>query len=198
MKTQKAIDDCLGGVMFIDEAYSLGSSGNNADKSDSFSKECIDTLNQNLSEQAGKFVCIIAGYSDELDKYFFSVNEGLKRRFPFSYTIDKYSHIELAKIFNKKVLDCNWKLDKQLFDKNISEQLIEFMKQNYKDLPNYAGDIETLLFNIKLIHGYRIFGKCDIERKNITFDDLKNGFELFKKSKNQKDKDDKFIHSMYC
>ena len=45
-KTQDVINSCDGGVMFIDEAYSLG----NPNVSDSFSKECIDTLNQNLTE----------------------------------------------------------------------------------------------------------------------------------------------------
>ena len=47
IKTQKVIDQCTGGVLFIDEAYSLG----NSEQRDSFSKECIDTLNQNLSEK---------------------------------------------------------------------------------------------------------------------------------------------------
>src|SRR5438093_1618571 len=62
-KTQRVIDDADGGVLFIDEAYSLGAD----DKRDSFSKECIDTLNQNLSENRSKFICIIAGYPDELE-----------------------------------------------------------------------------------------------------------------------------------
>ena len=45
-KTQSVIDSCAGGVMFIDEAYSLGDN----EGRDSFSKECLDTLNQNLLE----------------------------------------------------------------------------------------------------------------------------------------------------
>jgi len=66
IKTQKVIDEAKGGVLFIDEAYSLG----NAELRDSFSKECIDTLNQNLSERRD-FLCIIAGYKEELEKCFF-------------------------------------------------------------------------------------------------------------------------------
>ena len=58
IKTQEFIDSCYGGVMFIDEAYSLG----NNEGRDSFSKECIDTINQNLTENKGNFLCIIAGY----------------------------------------------------------------------------------------------------------------------------------------
>ena len=69
-KTQEVIDECNGGVLFIDEAYSLG----NTEGRDSFSKECIDTINLNLSEKKKNFLCIIAGYKDSLDKCFFSYN----------------------------------------------------------------------------------------------------------------------------
>ena len=98
IKTQKVIDESLGGVLLIDEAYSLG----NDDKKDSFSKECIDTLNQNLTENKGKFAVIIAGYDDELEKCFFSYNDGLRRRFPFRYEINAYNYSELCEIFIKK------------------------------------------------------------------------------------------------
>lgn len=188
IKTQKAIDECMGGVMFIDEAYSLGSAGN-SEKSDTYSKECIDTINQNLSERAGKFVCIIAGYANELDKHFFSVNEGLKRRFTFRYTIDKYDNVELARIFCKKVSDNSWKLSEELYnDNDITLKFNEFMKTNYKEFPNFAGDVETLLFHVKLAHGFRIFGKVPDEsynRKLITYDDISNGFQLFTKARDE-------------
>ena len=97
IKTQKVIDDCYGGVLFIDEAYSLG----NEEGRDSFSKECIDTINQNLTENKGNFLCIIAGYKDSLEKCFFDYNEGLKRRFPFVYEIEDYTYLELENILKK-------------------------------------------------------------------------------------------------
>ena len=104
IKTQKVIDSCMGGVLFIDEAYSLG---NGDSKKDTFSKECIDTLNQNLSENKGKFVCIIAGYKENLEHDFFSVNPGLQRRFPFRYSIEKYTSKELIKYSSIKFLILN-------------------------------------------------------------------------------------------
>ncbi|QKF94085.1 CbxX/CfqX protein [Fadolivirus algeromassiliense] len=127
-KTQKVIDEADGGVLFIDEAYSLG----NEEKRDSFSKECIDTLNQNLSENKKKFICIIAGYSDELDRSFFAYNPGLKRRFPFKFKIDGYNADELKNIFVKKVSDIKWKLDNDINSnilnddkENIDKETIE-------------------------------------------------------------------------
>jgi hypothetical protein len=180
IKTQKAIDECMGGVMFIDEAYSLGSP-QNSEKSDIYSKECLDTLMQNLSERAGKFVVIIAGYGDELDKNFFGTNSGLRRRFTFKYSIDKYDHNELMRIFDKKVINSNWKFNDDLDDKTKSE----FIKKHYKEFTHYAGDMETLLFHVKVAHGIRIFGKNPFERKKINMDDITRGFELFKKCKNE-------------
>ena len=73
----------MGGVVFLDEAYSLG----NEEKRDSFSKEAIDMINQYLSEKKNEFMMIVAGYDDELDKCFFSYNPGLKRRFSSYYKI---------------------------------------------------------------------------------------------------------------
>ena len=67
IKTKKVLDSARGGVLLIDEAYSLG----NEEGRDSFSKECIDTINQYLSEHVDEFVCIIAGYKDDLNKCFF-------------------------------------------------------------------------------------------------------------------------------
>ena len=72
-KTQEMINKCKGGVMFIDEAYSLG----HKEGRDSFSKECLDVINQNLTENRD-FLCIMAGYEKELEKCVFSLNPGLK------------------------------------------------------------------------------------------------------------------------
>lgn len=117
IKTQKVIDSCEGGVMFIDEAYALGHS----EGRDSFSKECLDTLNKNLSNKRD-FLCIIAGYKKDLDKCFFTMNEGLKRRFSFRYDIEKYNHKQLLSIFKGKVEKEGWVLN--IENENI-EKLIE-------------------------------------------------------------------------
>lgn len=171
VKTQKIIDECEGGVLFIDEAYSLG----NKEGKDNFSKECIDTINQNLTEKKNKFVCIVAGYPDELDSCFFSYNPGLRRRFPFNYTIDPYTEKELEAIFRKKVEDNKWSINPEL-----SAHLSSFMKKNKEHFPHYGGDIETLFFICKMGHAMRTLNCHPRERTILTILDLENGFSTFK------------------
>ena len=175
-KTQKVIDSCRGGVLFIDEAYSLG----NSEGRDSFSKECIDTLNQNLTENKGNLLCIIAGYKDALEKCFFAYNEGLSRRFTFRYTIEPYSKEELRLIFIKMVKDIGWSIE----DKDIP---IHFFEKNYDHFKNMAGDIETLIFNVKIEHSKRVFCKPEL-RKKLNYEDIKKGFKKFCDNKDEKDK----------
>lgn len=191
VKTQKAIDECLGGVMFIDEAYSLG----HEEKTDTFSKECIDTINQNLSENKDKFILIIAGYENQLEKCFFAQNEGLKRRFAFRYSLENYSSKELAEILLLKIKKNSWKIDLEV------EKIVELIEKNKDMFLNYGGDIESWFLNIKINHGIRIFGKHPKLRKIITEKDLLDGFELFKASRNydkitKKKQEEEFIKQM--
>ena len=177
VKTQKVIDSCEGGVMFIDEAYSLG----NPEGRDSFSKECIDTINQNLTEKKCNFLCIIAGYKDALENCFFSYNEGLSRRFTFRYNIEKYTAEELKLIFYEMVKKLGWTIK----EKDIKTK---FFEENYSNFKNMAGDMETLLFNCKIAHGKRVFCKPK-EKKILTLEDIKNGFKRFNEGRGN-DKDD--------
>jgi SpoVK/Ycf46/Vps4 family AAA+-type ATPase len=179
IKTQRLIDEAEGGVLFIDEAYSLG----NEEGRDSFAKEVIDTLNQNLTEKKDSLLCIIAGYKDSLDKCFFAQNEGLRRRFPFVYTIEKYTADELCQIFKKMVIEMGW---------NTEQVPTKFFEDNYDLFTNMGGDIETLFFMTKIEHGKRVLFKPD-ERKKINIEDLENAFKIFKmnkEAKKSKDSDD--------
>ena len=166
-KTQKAINKSVGGVLFIDEAYSLGNTGNQ----DSYSKECIDTLNLNLSENRD-FVCIIAGYKDELENCFFNVNPGLERRFPFRYNIEPYTYNELVEILIKKLESENW----EIHDKDYLLKLIE---NNYKYFNHYGGSMEILMLNIKLAQAMNI----NTNYKEIENDVLDAGIDMYKNNK---------------
>lgn len=192
IKTQKVIDNALGGVLLIDEAYSLG----NEDKKDTFSKECIDTINQNLTENKGKFAVIIAGYEDSLNKCFFDYNEGLKRRFPFKYNIKEYDYLELTKIYINKIKTNNWNIDEDLLINLHNNKLSNFFKINYDNFKNFGGDMENLFFTTKISHSIRIFGKNPKLRKIINFEDIKKGYDIFLESK-KKDNVESVQFNMY-
>lgn len=104
IKTKEVIKDSLGGILFIDEAYSLG----NNEKRDSFSKECIDTLCEALSDHKDDLMVIIAGYENELENCFFNYNQGLNSRFTWRFKTDDYTPEDLYHIFIKKVNDIGW------------------------------------------------------------------------------------------
>jgi hypothetical protein len=162
IKTQKIINEAFGGVLFIDEAYSLGGD-------DTFSKECINTINQNLSEHCDKFICIIAGYADSLENNFFSFNSGLHRRFPFRYKIEKYTGVELATILKTKI-----KNEKYIIDSIYESKIEKYIEVNKDHFPNFGGDVETYFFHLKMMHAKRVFGKS-IKLRNIF---IKEDFEF--------------------
>ena len=174
VKTQKVIDESVGGVLFIDEAYSLGTCKLNGG-GDTYSKECIDTIVNNLTLK--KFICIIAGYKHDIDEYWFGANKGMERRFPWRYDIEKYTHNELFEIFEKQVKDIYWKIDN---DKNTTDYLINIFKNNKKLFENSGGDTAILLTKCKIHHSTRVFCHKYNEKRILNIKDIKNGFEKFK------------------
>jgi SpoVK/Ycf46/Vps4 family AAA+-type ATPase len=176
LKTREVIKESLGGVLFIDEAYSLG----NPEKKDSFSKECIDTLCESLSDNKENLMVIIAGYEKELNECFFSFNQGLDSRFTWRFKTDEYTYIDLYNIFLKKIKDVGWQIHE---NSNISSDWFKTKKEYFKF---YGRDIETLLSKIKIAHGKRVFCLPDTEKKKITLKDLDNGFEVYLRNDNIK------------
>lgn len=166
--TQKIIDSAIGGILFIDEVYSLG----NAEKRDSFAKECIDTINENLTDKKTDFICIIAGYKEEIDSCFFAFNAGLERRFPVRFTIEPYSPEDLFLIFKKKVSDFDWSIDSTI--------KVGFFIKHHKQFKYYGGDMENLFARCKRAHSRRVFTSKDAVKKVLNRTDLMRGYSSFK------------------
>ncbi len=185
IKTKTMVDECIGGVLFIDEAYALG----NTEKRDSFAKECIDTLCECLSNHKNELMVIIAGYKDELKNCFFNYNKGLDSRFTWRFKTDDYTSEELRLIFVKKVKDIDWKI------KDIKISWFEDKKDYFK---YYGRDMETLLAKVKIAHGRRVFCLKENEKKTINLKDMNKGFALFLENDEVKSRIDKdFTHHMY-
>jgi AAA+ superfamily predicted ATPase len=173
-KTLKVLEASRGGVLFIDEAYSLG----NDEGKDIYSKECIDTITAYLSENRENFVCVIAGYKDALKKCFFKHNAGLERRFPWRYSIKGYSEAELKQIFEKIVTEHEWK----------TEITLKFFEEHMDKFKNYGGDMENLFHKSKLAHSMRALSLEPSLKKNITMEDINQGLKLFIEEEEEKEK----------
>jgi SpoVK/Ycf46/Vps4 family AAA+-type ATPase len=194
LKTRDVIKESLGGVLFIDEAYSLG----NSEKRDSFSKECIDTLCEALSDNKENLMVIIAGYEKELKECFFSLNQGLDSRFTWRFKTDDYTHEDLYKIFLKKVKDIGWEID------DSSNITCNWFKDNKDCFRFYGRDIETLLSKTKIAHSRRVFCRPESEKKKLNVKDLDKGFEMYLKNDDIKIKREEealkrqLYSSIYC
>ena len=182
VKTKKLLNSCLGGVLFIDEAYALGSG--QKDK-DSFSKEAIDTLNAFLSENKDKFCCILAGYEKEIKKCFFSVNPGLERRFQWVHRIEEYDPQDLTDILYHKIKEMKWETT---MTPNKCHKMIQENKELFEDL---GGAIENLLSKTKLIHAQRVFNLDEKHRFILTYSDFESAIKMISNNKLKDDKDDK-------
>jgi SpoVK/Ycf46/Vps4 family AAA+-type ATPase len=170
IKTQKVIEASLGGVLFLDEAYSLSDPG----QSDMFSKECVDTLCEALSSHKDNLMVIIAGYEEALRSSFFSMNPGLSSRFLWRFTIDAYSPKELRQIFIKKVADSKWTLENP--DADFS---VKWFEQRKDKFIQFGRDMESLFTYTKIAHGRRIYGKSNEYKKRLNKEDLDKGYEAF-------------------
>jgi hypothetical protein len=176
IKTKAVITECLGGVLFIDEVYALG----NADDLDSFSRECIDTLCEALSDHKDNLMVIIAGYEKEIDRHFFSANQGLESRFVWRFTIDKYSPTELRDIFSKKVFDAGWKVDAEITK-------TEWFTKQKEVFTNYGRDMERLFLYVKIAHSKRVFGQPAEQRRILTEKDMTVGLDMFLENRKKDD-----------
>jgi len=170
-RTMSILNEALGGVLLIDEAYSMG----HGDKVDVFSKASVDLINQFLSEHASEFVCIIAGYEKSLQDDFFSINPGLERRFPWKFKLDTYTGAELQAVFHLKLREGGWSIAADAMP-------ADFVEQNREYFPAYGGDIATFLTKCKLNHNRRMLGFRE-GVKTLTKEDVVQGFDKYKQHK---------------
>ena len=193
LKTAEVLKSVRGGVLFIDEAYSIGNSSGK-DTQDSYSKECLDLINQSLTEMREGddkyFILMIAGYKDELKRNFFGMNDGLERRFSIHFTMEQYSPKELTEIFIKKTNDSGWSVEEGALTE-------EFMKEHYSHFKYFGGDMELLFVKCKITHSKNLLAGKSKNKKCISAADIKDGFDLFMKNSSGADSSLSFMKSMY-
>ena len=121
IKTREVIEKAKGGILFIDEAYSLASDSDN-----DFGGEAVDILLKNMEDCRADLIVIAAGYTDEMEK-FLSMNPGFRSRFNKFIDFADYSAEELYLIFVKM---CN------KYDYSLSNNALEYVKTFFSDTIN--------------------------------------------------------------
>ncbi len=105
-KVREQVKEALGGILFIDEAYSLARGGEK-----DFGKEAIDALVKAMEDHKDRLILILAGYQEEMDN-FLKINPGLQSRFPIHMDFQDYSIEELVEIAETMVKTREYTLSK--------------------------------------------------------------------------------------
>lgn len=172
IKTKDKISSALGGILFIDEAYSLTP---NTDHGGDFGQEAIDVLLKEMEDHRNDLIVIVAGYPDEMAR-FISSNPGLHSRFSQHVTFDDYSAEEMTQIFCDLCANNEYFIQsgasgviREYFDK-----LVEFRPTGFANGRTVRNLFEKVLRN----HSTRIRGLPDstdeTELDLITIEDVKN------------------------
>lgn len=139
-KTIKLLEDNLGKVLFVDEAYSLVT-----DMHDSFGIEVLTTINLFLSQHSKEIIVIFAGYKDLMESGIFSFQPGLRRRFMWQFDCNGYTQDQMFEIFKMQLLKKGWGLTDEEATKVI-------FRQQASAFPAFGGDTERLTFFAELEH----------------------------------------------
>lgn len=147
IKTQEVIDKSMGGILFIDEAYTLTHAKGNSD----FGQEAVDTILKAMEDHREDFIVIVAGYP-ELMKEFINSNPGLKSRFNQYINFEDYTAEELMEIFKTQCSKQNL-----ILESGSEEYLIKHFTERYnqrdenyangRDVRNYFEKVERARSN---------------------------------------------------
>lgn len=185
-KTKKLLMDNIGKVLFIDEAYSLISSGSIGDVD--FGNQVMDIINRFMSEYPNKIVIIFAGYTDKIKKTIMASQPGLERRITYTFNCEKYSSKELWLILLKHFENCQYKLiDDEKEQSRIFKNLIS---PNINIFENgQAGDMRKLRdYSInsmisRMSEDILEKNSIDFEKDDyIRYEDIENGIKEFNKN----------------
>lgn len=171
VKTQKKIEEAMGGVLFVDEAYSLARS---ADQGTDFGQEAIDTILKAMEDHRDEFVVIVAGYTKPMETFIHS-NPGLQSRFNKFIEFPDYTVDELLAIF-----DLNCRKYEYVPDPEAREQVKTLLMLRKVQMPeNFANAREVRnLFETIITNQARRIAVLEHptkeEMQKITLEDLRD------------------------
>lgn len=166
LKTSEVIESALGGILFIDEAYSLVKGGND------FGQEAIDTLLKAMEDNRGNLVVIVAGYPNLMEKFITS-NPGLKSRFSKILFFPDYDAQELEEVFYEFCDKYEYVLsdEAKVFLKNYMETLVEEKTENFANARDVRNFFEQAIRN-QASRVMEMSDPTEEDLKTITIGDL--------------------------
>ena len=150
-RTQEVIEEALGGVLFVDEAYALTVNKGEND----FGQEAVDTLLKAMEDHRDDLVVIVAGYTDLMEKFLDS-NPGLRSRFGTTIFFDDYTAEELLAILEQMLAKLEYRLSPAARERAI--ELIETRVANKPDNFANARDVRNLMERAIGNHATRVAG----------------------------------------
>lgn len=161
LKVKKVIDRAKGGVLFIDEAYSITEN----DHSDSYGRECLTELTKALEDYRDDLVVIVAGYTEPME-HFFEANPGLKSRFNTYIDFPDYSADDLHAI----LVNLCEKNDYELSDKASDRILCALEEQVAHKSANFSNGrlVRNLYDNLIMNHAKRIFSSDPLTANGLS------------------------------
>ncbi|MCA0969052.1 AAA family ATPase [Halobacillus litoralis] len=157
-KTKDLIHKAIGGVLFIDEAYSLARGGEK-----DFGKEAIDTIVKCMEDHHDQLVIILAGYPDEMED-FLTMNPGLSSRFPLQLAFSDYNARELLHISLGMLRDRDYYMTKEA-EAKLYQHLMDVCQDKNGDFSN-ARYVRNLIEEAIRKHAWRVV--CSQNPKKST------------------------------
>ncbi len=162
IKTKKVLEQARGGVLFIDEAYSLCNISP-GDSKDKYGEECLTTINEFMSNYPEEIIVIFAGYKEKLMQSVFRAQPGLLRRFSYFFEIKNYTTRGLCKIFRKQMMKNDWQLDSSV---DLEKLLLKYKSA----IVDNAGGTEQLSYFVKIEYAESKFLESLIKGENTVLD----------------------------
>ena len=170
-KTKEAVEEAKGGVLFVDEAYSLVNDDSHRD----FGYEAIDTLIKEMEDNRDNLCVIFAGYTNEMEKLLKS-NPGFESRIQFKIKFPDYKSEELYKVFVKLCHKENYKLSSNLKDIIIKYFEDEKKKENFSN----ARCVRNLFEKVEFEQASRIVREKNLKNSKIIREDVIKAIEKCK------------------
>lgn len=161
VKTSEMIKKALGGVLFIDEAYSLTS----AEGSNDFGHEAVETILKAMEDDRDDFVVIVAGYEELMEKFIAS-NPGLASRFNRYFVFEDYTGDQLYDIFASMCGKNQYELseDAEGFARKFFSELYEMRDENFGN----ARHVRNVFENMVSVHSDRVAALDSPSKEELT------------------------------